>query len=97
MRNFNVRAFVPALVLLLAIATAVRANCAKELALGGTDGTAILIGTEERRQETYFPIVAPPLVTMGFIKIVHTTEVGTYLMPDGSRIRITCQEQFSRG
>jgi len=93
MRYSRIRALMPALVLVLALATALRADCANELALDWTSGTAVLIGSEERTQEVYFPI---PVGTMAHVvvKLTLVTEVGTYLMPDGSRVRILCDERL---
>src|SRR5690606_4367054 len=56
MRYFRIRALLPALALVLALATAVRADCSHELGLEWTSDTAVLIGTEERLQEAYLPI-----------------------------------------
>jgi len=93
MRYSRIRAVVPALVLVLALATAVRADCANELAFDGTSDTAVLIGSEERMQDFYFPVLVGPTASV-VVKVTRVTEVGIYQMPDGSRLRILCEERL---
>src|SRR5690606_29425348 len=93
MRYFRIRALLPALALVLALATAVRADCSHELGLEWTSDTAVLIGTEERLQEAYLPISLWPALPV-IVKVTQITEVGTYLMPDGSRLRVVCDERM---
>lgn len=92
MHHIRMRALVPTLALVLALATGVRADCAEELRSDAFDGTAILIGTEELSQEFYVPVwtgSAGPI----YLKAKFTSQRGIYLLPDGSRIRVLCDEQ----
>ena len=93
MHYFRIRTLLPALVLVLALATAVRADCSNELGLEWTSDTAVLIGTEERARELYVPISLWPALPV-IVKVTQITEVGTYLMPDGSRLRVVCDERM---
>jgi hypothetical protein len=93
MRHIRMRALVPTLALVLALATGVRADCADELRTDGEDGTAVLIGTEELSQEYYVPVWAGPTVPI-VVKAKFTSEIGIYQMSDGSRIRVLCDEKM---
>jgi len=94
MRYSRIRAFAPALVLVLALAAAVRADCMDELRIEGESGSAVLIVTEEQTQDLYIPVLAPPMVHV-VVKVTRVTEVGTYLLPDGSRLRVLCSDKLA--
>jgi len=102
MRHTTVTGLVPALVLVLALAAGAWADCAPYISTGINDrpGVGTLIGSETRTEVVEETIE----ITMsgsaqgagGSVKrtirrqTTRTYEVGTYLMTDGSRVRVDC-------
>jgi len=102
MRHSSITGSVPALALVLAFAAAAWADCAPYISTGINDppGVGTLIGTETRtevvRETIEIVVSGSGSGASGSVKRTITREttrsyqVGTYLMSDGSRVRVDC-------
>jgi len=104
MRHTRLTALVSALALVLALAAGAWAECAPYISTGINDkpATGTLIGTETRTEIVQESLEISVSGTGGFgggtvKRIVYrqttrTYEVGTYLMTDGSRVKVDCSD-----
>ncbi len=104
MRHTRITALVPALVLALALAAGAWAGCAPYISTGINDGpaTGTLIGTETRT-EIYHELtevsssgilgkLTGALKRTVYKQTSRTYQVGTYMMSDGSRVKVDCSD-----
>jgi len=104
MRHTRPSFFVPALALVLALAAGAWAECAPYISTGINDapGVGTLIGTETRTDVVYESVEVTSSGILGrltgslkrtvYKQTTRTYEVGTYLMSDGSRVKVDCSD-----
>lgn len=94
MRRTRLRAAVPALALVVALAAAARADCLGRLSLEEL-GDAVLLASYEERQEFLMPVPMPGHWI--FLEATYVSEYGVYRMPDGGVVEVECSSSIELG